>query len=106
MAVESYTQMRNMVSTAELERRWKTVRLAMKDKGLDFLITQGAHPKYGAYVRWFTDVRTGGNAIITPHIGGAMVDYMQKSTLIFVGNPKRYLRGQTLRNVVDKQKGH
>jgi D-2-hydroxyacid dehydrogenase (NADP+) len=46
------------------------------------------------------------NVIITPHIGGATVDYMQKSTLIFLANLKRYLKGQKLLNVVDKQKGH
>ena len=37
------------ISDNELERRWKAVRQAMKETGLDFLLLQN-----GGGVRWFT----------------------------------------------------
>ena len=45
-----------MISTQELERRWKAVRAAMKDEGIDFLIMQNTNQFLGGYVKWFTDV--------------------------------------------------
>ena len=44
------------ISTAELERRWKAVRLAMAEKKLDFLLIQNSTDYFGGYVKWFTDV--------------------------------------------------
>lgn len=44
------------ISTAELERRWKAVREAMKEKGIDFLIMQNRDQFLGGYVKWFTDI--------------------------------------------------
>jgi len=44
------------ISTQELERRWKAVRTAMKDEGIDVLIMQNANQFLGGYVKWFTDV--------------------------------------------------
>ena len=44
------------ISTQELERRWKAVRTAMKDKGIDVLIMQNTNQFLGGYVKWFTDV--------------------------------------------------
>jgi Xaa-Pro aminopeptidase len=44
------------ISTQELERRWKAVRTAMKDQGIDVLIMQNANQFLGGYVKWFTDV--------------------------------------------------
>jgi Xaa-Pro aminopeptidase len=44
------------ISTAELERRWKATRQAMKDDGIDFLIIQNDDDYLGGYIKWFTDV--------------------------------------------------
>jgi len=44
------------ISNSELERRWKAVRLAMKERGLDFLIIQNSTDYLGGYVKWFTDM--------------------------------------------------
>jgi Xaa-Pro aminopeptidase len=44
------------ISTSELERRWKAIRLAMKERGLDFLILQNSTDFLGGYVKWFTDM--------------------------------------------------
>lgn len=44
------------ISTQELERRWKAVRAAMKEQGIDFLIMQNTNQFLGGYVKWFTDV--------------------------------------------------
>lgn len=44
------------ISTQELERRWKAVREAMKDEGIDFLIMQNTNQFLGGYVKWFTDI--------------------------------------------------
>jgi Xaa-Pro aminopeptidase len=44
------------ISTAELERRWKGVRSAMKEKGIDFLLIQNNADYLGGYVKWFTDI--------------------------------------------------
>ena len=44
------------ISTAELERRWKAVRIAMAEKKLDFLLMQNSTDYFGGYVKWFTDM--------------------------------------------------
>lgn len=44
------------ISTAELERRWKGVRRAMKEQGIDFLLIQNNADYLGGYVKWFTDL--------------------------------------------------
>jgi Xaa-Pro aminopeptidase len=44
------------ISTKELERRWRAVRAAMEDQGIDFLIMQNRDQFLGGYVKWFTDV--------------------------------------------------
>jgi Xaa-Pro aminopeptidase len=44
------------ISTNELERRWKAVRLAMADKKIDFLLIQNSTDYFGGYVKWFTDM--------------------------------------------------
>lgn len=46
------------------------------------------------------------NVIFTPHISGSMEDYQLQATGIFVENLKRYLDGQRLRRVVNKQIGY
>jgi hypothetical protein len=49
-------QPRAPVSTAELERRWSAVRLAMRGQGLDAVVMQNSSDWVGGYVRWFTDL--------------------------------------------------
>ncbi|HEY0919647.1 M24 family metallopeptidase [Devosia sp.] len=49
-------QPRAPVSTAELERRWSAVRLAMREQGLDAVVMQNSSDWVGGYVRWFTDL--------------------------------------------------
>jgi hypothetical protein len=44
------------ISTDELERRWKAVREAMKDRGIDFLLIQNNNDYLGGYLRWRTDM--------------------------------------------------
>ena len=44
------------ISDAELERRWKAVRAAMKKEKIDVLLMQNNNDHMGGYVRWFTDM--------------------------------------------------
>lgn len=44
------------VSTAELERRWRSVRAAMERDKIDVLLMQNNNDHMGGYVRWFTDI--------------------------------------------------
>ena len=43
------------ISTAELERRWKAIREAMDDQGIDILVMQNNNDFHGGYVKYFTD---------------------------------------------------
>src|SRR4029078_1327293 len=45
------------ISTAELERRWKAVRAAMKREGVDVLLMQNNNDHMGGYVKYLTDMR-------------------------------------------------
>jgi Xaa-Pro aminopeptidase len=57
------------ISTAELERRWKAVRVAMAAQKIDVLLLQNNNDHMGGYVRWFTDMpATNGypNTVIFP----------------------------------------
>lgn len=49
-------RIRVRISTQELERRWKAVRTAMEEQGIDALIMQNNNQFLGGYVKWFTDV--------------------------------------------------
>ena len=44
----------NMVSRAELERRWAAARAHMRANGIDALVMQCSNDFLGGYVRWFT----------------------------------------------------
>ncbi len=44
------------ISTAELERRWKTVRAAMAKDKVDVLLMQNNNDHMGGYVKYFTDM--------------------------------------------------
>jgi D-2-hydroxyacid dehydrogenase (NADP+) len=46
------------------------------------------------------------NVIITPHIGGLVPHYFDGAIDLFIQNLRRFLNGEELLNVVDKQKGY
>jgi Xaa-Pro aminopeptidase len=54
-------RIRVKMSKSELERRWKAVRLAMKESNLDFLIMQNYTGILGGYVKWFSDMSAHNN---------------------------------------------
>jgi hypothetical protein len=56
MIDEAGTRLRNNISQAEFERRWKCVRQAMEEQRLDFLILQSCSDFLGGYVKYFTDL--------------------------------------------------
>jgi Xaa-Pro aminopeptidase len=45
-----------VISTAELERRWKAAREMMRDNKIDYLLMCNDEEYFGGYVRWFTDI--------------------------------------------------
>lgn len=53
---EAQTRLRNNISQAEFERRWKAVRQAMEEQDLDFLILQSCSDFLGGYVKYFADL--------------------------------------------------
>jgi phosphoglycerate dehydrogenase-like enzyme len=46
------------------------------------------------------------NAILTPHISGYTPGYLDAVLALFADNLGRYVAGQPLRNLVDKQLGY
>ena len=44
------------ISDRELQRRWKAVRAAMANRGIDALVIQSANDWLGGYVKYFTDL--------------------------------------------------
>ncbi len=46
------------------------------------------------------------NAVISPHVSGGIEGELELATDLFVDNLKRYLKGDRLRNVVDKQRAY
>ena len=56
MAHKEEERILRRISTAELERRWKAVRAAMKEKKIDFLLMEQSTDYFGGYVKWFTDM--------------------------------------------------
>ena len=46
------------------------------------------------------------NVIITPHYSGNTPRYNERAMAVFLDNLERYVNGQPLRNVVDKQLGY
>lgn len=46
------------------------------------------------------------NVIITPHVAGALPDYVDAALEVFERNLRRYLAGEPLCNVVDKARGY
>lgn len=56
MQEQSEARILRRISTSELERRWRAVRLAMAEKHIDFLLIQSNTDYLGGYVKWFTDM--------------------------------------------------
>lgn len=46
------------------------------------------------------------NVIITPHIAGITADYVSKISHLFCENLNRFIKGQTLINIIDMEKGY
>jgi phosphoglycerate dehydrogenase-like enzyme len=46
------------------------------------------------------------NAVVTPHTSGAVQGYGHRAAEIFLDNLKRYLAGEPLRNVVERERGY
>jgi Xaa-Pro aminopeptidase len=46
----------NIVSRAELERRWRAVRERMAQSGIDALVLQNSSDWVGGYIRWFCNM--------------------------------------------------
>jgi phosphoglycerate dehydrogenase-like enzyme len=46
------------------------------------------------------------NVLVTPHISGGTPRYMERAVDLFCDNLRRYLAGETLRNVVDPARGY
>jgi phosphoglycerate dehydrogenase-like enzyme len=46
------------------------------------------------------------NVILTPHVGGAIADYIDRATEFFVDNLARYLAGKRRRNIVNRRRGY
>jgi Xaa-Pro aminopeptidase len=45
----------NAVSSNELERRWRAVRAAMRERHIDALVVQNSSDWVGGYIRWFSN---------------------------------------------------
>lgn len=46
------------------------------------------------------------NIMVTPHIAGGSPRYMERAVELFCDNLRRYLSGQPLRNLVDRERGY
>jgi phosphoglycerate dehydrogenase-like enzyme len=44
--------------------------------------------------------------LITPHVSGASPRFWRRQTDLIVDNLRRYMRGEALRNTVDKRAGY
>jgi phosphoglycerate dehydrogenase-like enzyme len=46
------------------------------------------------------------NVILTPHVSGYTATYFERTLTLFADNLDRFLHGETMRNVVNKQLGY
>jgi phosphoglycerate dehydrogenase-like enzyme len=46
------------------------------------------------------------NVIFSPHVAGGHEGYLKHATEVFIDNLRRYINGQRLRNVVNKERGY
>ena len=100
---------------------------AMKPSGVFINVGRGATVDEPALVRALAEKRIAGaaldvftheplpadsplyqldNVILSPHVSGFIPSYDEKCTDLFVANLKRYLNGEPLLNLVDRQKGY
>jgi len=73
-------RMTTSVSTAELERRWKLARDAMRENKIDFLLMRQDEEYLGGYVRWFSDIPANHSYPFT-----VIFPFDEEMTLIAVG---------------------
>jgi phosphoglycerate dehydrogenase-like enzyme len=85
-----------IVNTEDLIEALRTGKI--KGAGLDVFDQE---PLDGKSPLWGME-----NVIITPHIGGLVPHYFDGAIDLFIQNLRRFLRGEELLNVVDKQKGY
>jgi len=85
-----------VVDEPALVEALKTGRIA--GAGLDVFATEPLPPE--------SELWDLPNVVITPHMGGSMEDYEGHALRIFLDNLRRFLAGQPLLNVVDKQRGY
>src|ERR1700676_291826 len=45
----------NAVSRHELQRRWRAIRAAMRERNIDALVVQNSSDWVGGYIRWFSN---------------------------------------------------
>jgi len=55
-AIDPASRILTRISDAELTRRWRAVRLVMKDRGIDAIVMQNTNDWLGGYAKWFTDL--------------------------------------------------
>ena len=89
MASTKEPRIRIKMTKSELERRWKTVRHAMKEANLDFLIMQNYTGILGGYVKWFTDMSASNNYPFT-------LIFPRDDDMITIKHGPRQIRGSTL----------
>src|SRR5947199_4495157 len=53
------------ISSAELQRRWAAVRVAMEREQIDVLVMQNNNDHMGGYVKYFTDIPAGNGYPVT-----------------------------------------
>jgi phosphoglycerate dehydrogenase-like enzyme len=46
------------------------------------------------------------NVILTPHVSGMTAHYDERAVDLFAANLRRYLAGETLINLVDREEGY
>jgi hypothetical protein len=80
------------ISTQELERRWKEVRTRMREKRVDFLVTQNENEWLGGYVKWFTDIPARNGYPMT-----VIFPVDDEMTTITCGKPPRQASAWTMR---------
>jgi phosphoglycerate dehydrogenase-like enzyme len=85
-----------IVNTEDLIEALRTGKI--KGAGLDVFDQE---PLDGKSPLWGME-----NVIITPHIGGLVPHYFDGAIDLFIQNLRRFLRGEELLNVVDKQRGY
>lgn len=119
LAVPLTTESRHMIGEAEIA--------VMKPNAVIVNIARGAVIDQDALIRALKTQRLGGaaldvtdpeplppesemwdleNVMITPHISGGTPHYMDRAIGLFCDNLRRFVSGDTLRNVVDADRGY